>query len=220
MGFSLLEILTSFQTLSIQIYPLHQQPYSPLPYFPHLLYFNIQQVNHSLAPSAAPKNLPILTLKEVFVSGVQFFTKTHNKTYHFFAFCLFFRLFFPFIVFFSRFQLTAVAACGSVYFYFLRCCAPAKYCMPLIAASGNNSSRPRPPNHPNQTRDHQNAPHASTPASKLPPPTPENHCLRLQIPNHHHATQASSPARKLPPAPTATPTTTTGHKPSTNYPSH
>jgi len=33
----------------------------------------------------------------------------------------------------------AVVAFSSGYSYFLRCCAPAKYCMTLIAASGNNS---------------------------------------------------------------------------------
>ena len=47
----------------------------------------------------APQGLPILTLKVVFVSGVQFFTKTHNKTYHFVTFFSIFLTFVTFLVF-------------------------------------------------------------------------------------------------------------------------
>jgi len=47
--------------------------------------------------------LPILTLKVVFVSGVQFFTNLHNKTCHFFTFFSIFPLFVSFFRFFRLF---------------------------------------------------------------------------------------------------------------------
>ena len=107
------------------IWPLQNRPiFAPLSvYFSHLCpskpYIGISHLSHLIHPNIlfslilrpkfspakihAPKGLPILRLKEVFESGVQFCTFFCTKTCHFFAFCSFFPLFVRFFVFFWLF---------------------------------------------------------------------------------------------------------------------
>jgi len=107
-------IINTFQTLSIQIYPLYPLNQKPR-FFPfsfptfltfltstqlaYLVHFNIL-TTLILRPEFSPaKILSILTLKVVCVSGVLFFTKTHNKTSHFVTFFSIFLHFFLFFLF-------------------------------------------------------------------------------------------------------------------------